>query len=137
MRYVALICVLQLLLTTVGCSDKMSVFGKVTFTDGTPLTTGEVRFESSGFLAAGKIQPDGSYQVGTTSDTDGIPKGTYKVSIYALDYSHIKPKMNPMEAPPAKSLVAEKFRSGETSGLTCVVNGATRFDIEVEKPAEN
>jgi hypothetical protein len=137
MRYVALICVLPLLLSAIGCSGKMSVSGKVTFTDGTPLTTGEVRFESSGFLAAGKIQSDGSYQVGTTSETDGIPKGTYKVSIYALDYSHIKPEMNPMEAPPAESLVAEKFRSGETSGLTCVVNGSTKFDIKVDKPDGN
>ncbi|MDR2705606.1 MAG: hypothetical protein LBC02_07485 [Planctomycetaceae bacterium] len=134
MRYVTLICVLQLLLVVIGCSNKVSVSGKVTFTDGTPLTTGEVRFESSGFLAAGKIQSDGNYQLGTISESDGILKGSYKVSIYALDYSHITPEMNPMEVPPAKSLVAEKFCSGETSGLTCVVSGNTKFDIKVEKP---
>jgi hypothetical protein len=134
LHYVAFICVSYLLLLAVGCSGKLQVTGKVTFPDGTPLTSGEVRFESTGFVAAGKIKSDGSYRVGTTSDTDGIPKGEYKVSIYALDNSHITPDINPLDAPPAKSLVAEKFRSAETSGLTCNVTSSTKFNITVEKP---
>ncbi|MDR1492417.1 MAG: hypothetical protein LBT05_06835 [Planctomycetaceae bacterium] len=134
MRFTTLICVLLLPALTVGCSGKTKVTGKVAFSDGAPLTTGEVRFESDGFLAAGKIQSDGSYRLGSASETDGVPKGSYRVSIYALDYSHIPPGADLMKAPPAKSLVAEKFRSGETSGLTCEVNGATKFDITVEKP---
>ncbi|MDR2437753.1 MAG: hypothetical protein LBE12_00075, partial [Planctomycetaceae bacterium] len=79
------------------------------------------------------IQSDGSYRVGTLSDTDGIPKGTYKVSIYALDYSNITPEMG-LDAPPPLSFVAERFCSAETSGLTCDVKGKTKFDITVEKP---
>jgi hypothetical protein len=138
MRYVKLICVLFSLLflslLSVGCSGKSKVTGKVTFSDGTPLTTGEVRFETTSFLASGKIQSDGSYRLGSVSESDGVPKGSYRVSIYALDFSHITPEMNIADAPPGKPLVAEKFRSGETSGLTCEVNGTTKFDITVEKP---
>jgi hypothetical protein len=134
MRCVAFICVSYLLLLAVGCSGNIQVTGNVTFPDGSPLTTGEVRFEAPGFVAAGKIKSDGSYRVGTTSDTDGIPKGEYKVSIYALDYSHITPEMNSLDVPPAKSLVAEKFCSAETSGLTCNVTSKTKFNITVEKP---
>jgi hypothetical protein len=85
-------------------------------------------------LTSGKIQPDGSYQLGSAGAADGIPKGTYKVSVFALDESGIKPGVLPGEAPPMKSLVAERYRSGETSGLVCEVNGSTTFDIKVEHP---
>ncbi|MDR1484671.1 MAG: hypothetical protein LBT09_07585 [Planctomycetaceae bacterium] len=134
MRFMTLICVLFLLVSAVGCSGKAKVTGKVTFSDGTPLTSGEVRFESSGYLAAGKIQSDGSYRMGSIRDTDGVPKGSYRVSVYALDYSHIPQEIDIADAPPAKSFVAEKFLSGETSGLICEVKGTTKFDITVEKP---
>ncbi|MDR0390765.1 MAG: carboxypeptidase-like regulatory domain-containing protein [Planctomycetaceae bacterium] len=129
-----LISVLFLLVLAVGCSGNMKVSGKVTFSDGTPLTSGEVRFESSGFLASGKIQSDGNYTIGTIYESDGIPNGSYRVSIYALEYPDIPPDTDPADAPSPKSLVAEKFCSAETSGLTCEVNGTTKFDITVEKP---
>jgi hypothetical protein len=121
------------LVLIIGCSKKTQVSGKVTFEDGSPLTAGEVRFESSGFLASGKIQSDGTYRLGSAADADGVPKGSYKVSIFAMDESGTKTGMLPGDAPVPKSLVTEKYRSGETSGLVCEVNGSTTFDITVEK----
>jgi hypothetical protein len=125
--------VIILIILLSGCSGKAKVSGKVTFDDGTPLTTGEVRFEAANYLASGKIQADGSYQIGSVSAKDGVPAGSYKVSVLALDDSGIKPGMMPGNTPPLKSLVAEKYRSGDTSELVCEVNGSTTFNFTVEK----
>ncbi|MDR3199609.1 MAG: hypothetical protein LBU34_17205 [Planctomycetaceae bacterium] len=128
--------VVILLVLIIGCSGKTQVSGKVTFDDGSPLTTGEVRFESAGFLASGKIQSDGTYRLGSVTKSDGVPKGSYKVSIFAMDESGILPGMLPGDAPVPQSLVAQKYRSGETSGLVCEVNDSTTFDVTVEKPKQ-
>ncbi|MDR2756203.1 MAG: hypothetical protein LBC20_10900 [Planctomycetaceae bacterium] len=136
MRFTTIIFVAIFLVLMIGCSRKTQVSGKVTFDDGSTLTVGEVRFESAGFLASGKIQSDGTYRLGSVSKSDGVPKGSYKVSIFAMDESGNKPGMPLVNVPVPKSLVAEKYRSGETSGLVCEVNGSTTFDITVEKPKQ-
>jgi hypothetical protein len=134
MRLTTIIIFVSILVVLItGCSGKTQVSGKVTFDDGSPLTVGEVRFESTGFLASGKIQSDGTYQLGSVGKSDGVPNGSYKVSIFAMEESGINPGMLPGDAPVPKSLVTEKYRSGETSGLVCEVNGSTTFDITVEK----
>jgi flagellar hook assembly protein FlgD len=134
MRYIMLIFVFQFVIFASGCSGKVQVSGNITFPDGAPLTTGEIRFEADGFVAAGKIQPDGSYKLGSLKDNDGVPKGSYKVSIYALDYSNAKLENDPANTTHAIPLVAEKFLSTKTSGLVCNVNGKTKFNVTVEKP---
>ena len=65
-----------------GCSDKVKVRGKITFSDDqSPLTIGQVRFQSTTMQARGVLKSDGSYALGTVSEKDGIPKGTYTVAI--------------------------------------------------------
>ena len=134
MRFFCVVAIAALFLSISGCGSKVSVSGKVTFDDGSPLTTGEVRFETSGFMSSGKIQPDGTYQLGSISEKDGIPKGTYGVTVHAMDESGMTPGMLPEDAPPPKSLVAPKFGSTNTSELTCEVKGSTVFNITVQKP---
>jgi hypothetical protein len=132
MRITHVCFVLVLMVLLVGCGGKTQVTGKVTFDDGEPLTTGEVRFESGNYLASGKIQPDGSYRLSSIGENDGIEKGSYKVSVVAMEEITIDPTKPTIEQKEAKSLIAGKFRSGETSGLTCDVKGTTTFDIQVE-----
>lgn len=143
MRFFSIVIVSCILLSALGCGSKVAVTGKVKFEDGTPLTTGEVRFEKEGFETNGKIQPDGTYRLGTASDTDGIPKGTYGVSVRALDISGVGVGSTqgfgvaPGDARPAappKSLIDNAFGSAQTSGLTCDVKGSRTFDITVRKP---
>ena len=133
-------CLCALLLQ--GCGDQVSVKGKVTFPDGTPLTRGEVRFQNATVLATGNIKPDGTYVISSLGNNDGLSKGTYTVTIQAMQ-----------EAPPGastttiagisegnihsgnftiESLVDLKYNSPETSGLSCNVQGSTVFDITVE-----
>ncbi|MDR3110199.1 MAG: hypothetical protein LBU65_11020 [Planctomycetaceae bacterium] len=132
MRFTHFCFVLVLMTLLAGCGSKTQVTGKVTFDDGTPLTTGEVRFESGNYLASGKIQSDGSYRLSSIGENDGVEKGTYKVSVVAMEEIVTDPNKPLAEQKQAKSLVAAKYRSGETSGLTCDVKGTTTFDIQVE-----
>lgn len=71
-----------LFLAASGCSDKVAVRGKVTFSDDqSPLTVGQVRFQSGTLQARGTLKSDGTYVLGTLSEKDGIPKGKYTVTI--------------------------------------------------------
>ena len=142
MRFFSIVIVACFLLSAPGCGSKVTVTGNVTFEDSTPLTTGEVRFETESFVSSGKIQPDGSYRLGTVSDKDGIPKGTYGVAVRALDTGGaasgaqgmgVAPGDAPQGLPP-KSLIDPAFGSVQTSGLTCEVKGSRTFDIVVRAP---
>ncbi|MDR0869938.1 MAG: hypothetical protein LBN39_04015 [Planctomycetaceae bacterium] len=124
--------VLVLVMLLAGCGGKAQVTGKVTFDDGAPLTNGEVRFEAGNYLATGKIQSDGSYRLSSVGENDGVVNGSYKVSVVAMEEIVTDPNKLPAEQKAAKPLVAEKFRSGETSGLTCEVKGTTTFDFQIE-----
>ncbi|MDR0610404.1 MAG: hypothetical protein LBG58_09865 [Planctomycetaceae bacterium] len=46
-----------------GCSRNVGLSGKVTFPDGTPLTVGDVYFETDTFLAHGTIGKEGAFGV--------------------------------------------------------------------------
>ncbi|MCL2622254.1 MAG: hypothetical protein FWD31_01205 [Planctomycetaceae bacterium] len=70
------------IIAAIGCSDNVPMRGKVTFSDDqSPLTVGTVEFQSDTVLSRGDLKPDGTYVLGTEKLTDGIPKGTYRVSI--------------------------------------------------------
>jgi hypothetical protein len=73
-----------------GCGTAGSpVSGKVTFEDGTPLTSGEVIFALSGaneYFAKGKIGSDGTYTlheqvIGKDAGRSGCKSGDFKVFI--------------------------------------------------------
>lgn len=131
-RY-SIFAILFVLVASLGCGSNCKVTGKVTFKDGTPLTHGEVIFETSDTVASGKIQPDGTYTLGTKNLADGVPKGTYAVAVRAMDESGITSGMLPGEAPPPKSLIAKQYRTSSSSGLSCEVKGKTVYDIAVER----
>jgi len=118
----------------VGCGQGASVKGKVSFPDGTPLTVGEVIFQTDNRMSSGKIQADGTYKLASASVNDGVPPGHYGVRIVgACDSSNTPPGAMPHEALPGIPLIDAKFEKTETSGLTCEVKGATTFDITVER----
>ena len=118
-----------------GCSDKVPLGGTVTFSDdGSPVTAGAVFFETPTFNAQGMIKPDGTYVVGSTSLTDGIPKGTYNVSIRGAEDITTITGRDGSQTERRRALIAGKYQSPETSGLTFTVDGKTRkFDIEVDR----
>jgi hypothetical protein len=74
--------------TIQGCapvSDCVAVRG-VVLLDGKPLPCGIVQFQpAAGQAASGEIAPDGSFTLSRHTPTDGVPPGTYRVSVLAYD----------------------------------------------------
>ncbi|MDR2704719.1 MAG: hypothetical protein LBC02_02965 [Planctomycetaceae bacterium] len=129
------ICLFVLTLTACG-SGKCSLRGKVTFSDdGTPLPCGIVVFDNEHTRSKGKVNSDGTYIVGTLSDTDGIPAGTYKVSVTGTYKPVENINSNNMDVSQSESLIDAKYANASTSGLTITVDAQTKvFDISVDRP---
>lgn len=122
---------LFVLLLLSGCGNNVKLRGKVTFADDTPLTVGTVCFQNGAFLARGFLQPDGSYVVGSLTEVDGLPPGSYRVYIAGAQRVIGEDKD---ELPIYESLIDEKYARPETSGLTLKVESSQRrFDIRVDK----
>lgn len=129
----------------VGCNSKPSLKGKVTYEDGTPVTVGMVNFASSDTQARGKINPDGTFTVGTLKQADGLPPGTYKVYVTGTDLPDetavaAEPELDSMGQPiqqmgKRKQLVDRQFMSVSTTPLTCTVPAENNtYDVVVKKP---
>jgi len=131
-----------------GCGGGNVVTGKVTFPDGTPLERGRVVFDSGMHMFYGEISPDGTFTMEGAAGGRTIPSGTYGVFLMgtvrpgdaeAVDNRPTDEDGNPIGPEPRGGapdipLVAPRFTRKATSGLECVVNGRTEFNITVEKP---
>jgi hypothetical protein len=120
---------LLLLLGAAGCGPRLyPVSGKVTLSDGQPLTKGLVIFEGKEgdklISARGDIQPDGSFRLGTHRPGDGAPPGKYQVLI--------SPRAN-VDAPDPPPF-NERYTDFKTSGLTFEVTaGSNDFPIRLDR----
>jgi hypothetical protein len=116
------------------------VKGKVTYSNGEPVEAGErltgfVVFHAdpgkgntSGELAQGSIQPDGSFTL-MTRDKEGAVLGWYKVTVDIA-------RTNPKDPYDYKPLVPPRYLEKDKSGITFeVVENPEpgRYDIKVEK----
>ena len=126
--YTFLLCLLLCFLT-VGCSGNKRLVGKVTFDDGEPAPNGMVIFRTDTFVSKGEIQPDGSYQLGSERENNGIPPGEYQVYVTSISKP---PPPGAMGMP--TPLCDPKYENPDTSGLTCKIPApGNRFDITVER----
>lgn len=127
-RAISGLCVLAVL---AGCwgGDLHRVGGRVSFADGSPLSGGRVVVDyGNGKMAAGRINPDGSFRIGTLKDADGMKAGTYRVAI--------KDALAPKSADSSEFyvLVHQKFTDPTTSGLEFTVPDEKFWKIVVERP---
>ena len=114
-----------------GCSNKVSLRGKVTFADdGSPLTRGTVCFVAGQFVARGHLNDDGTYRVSSTGRNDGLPKGKYKVFLIGAELVFADGSGNSTYTP----LVDSRYDSPDTSDIEFEVDGSVRqFDFSVER----
>lgn len=113
---------------SIGCSGNVRFGGKVAFEDdGTPLSTGTVIFTTATFQAEGRLQEDGSYQLGSLRESDGLPPGNYAVFIKGA---------KEMAGESDRLIIGSEFSSREKTPLRCEVvrGGAKRFDFQVSRP---
>ena len=114
-----------------GCWNRglHRVSGKVSFPDGSPVTAGRVVIEyGNGRMAVGRIRPDGSFTVGTLTESDGIQAGTFRVAIKDA----LVPKSDTSSE--FLTLVHSRFADPATSGLEFKVPDQVVWKIVVEKP---
>ncbi|MDR1960359.1 MAG: carboxypeptidase-like regulatory domain-containing protein [Planctomycetaceae bacterium] len=115
-----------------GCSHAITVKGKVTFSDGTPLEIGKVVFENDQRTFTGKIQKEGTFSMGQLKEGQGIPPGKYRVYISEAFLEEFSPG-SPF--PKVTQLIAKKYRKPQTSGLEYdIQEKTTDISIVIEKP---
>jgi hypothetical protein len=122
-----------LLLCVSGCNSNVSISGTVTFPDGRPLTKGTVVFQSKTHIAKGELNNSGYYRLGSLSKYDGLPPDTYKVYVSGAGATP-----EGFVAPPGSDesgyvpWIDSRFRSAETTPLSCDITKGQTFDFQVE-----
>lgn len=119
-----------------GCSNNLKLVGTVTYSDGTPVTTGMVNFDSGKETFMGKIDQQGHYSPSIQGGR-GIPPGNYRVWLSGTTVvPNIEGPNNTVHQGKPVDSVARKYCNPDTSGLLFESqNGnSNRFDIVVEKP---
>jgi len=133
MNRIQLYCVMGLLaLILSGCRpsyqrDTAPVQGHVTV-DGTPLTSGYVIVvPSSGRMAKGTIQSDGSFVMGTYTANDGVPLGKHTVVVQPVPADAVgNEKLLPGPAIP------KQYEVARSSGLEIEVTPEGIDDLILE-----
>lgn len=99
--------------------------------DGSPVPIGTVMMSTGTYLARADLKPDGTFVVGSLKETDGLPAGTYRVSIAGAKkiIGHTASGDDILE-----SLIDEKFEDRDTSDITIEVTSSTKFiEITVDR----
>jgi len=119
-----------------GCSKQVPMGGKVSFPDGQPLTQGTVIFTTETFMAQGKINKSGRYDMGSYSAKDGLPPGEYDVYIRdAQEFVGMVGGSATTESDPGASGTATyKELIKPFSAKVEVKKGVRNYDITVEYP---
>jgi len=98
-----------------GYPETARVSGTITL-NGRPLNTGEIQFISTtGMIAYGRVQPDGSYRLTSFQPDDGAVPGKHQVIIRPIP-THQTYGMVGLIAIP------DRYADPNTSGLTAEVN---------------
>jgi hypothetical protein len=139
MRFLPALTVLVLACTALlGCGgDGLSQVGGTVKVDGKLLSLGEVTFHptTGGRRGSGPIRKDGSYVISYLKIGDGMPPGTYKVTIV----SNIASSSND-EAEDGATLKREKlthlcpkiYNSVKTTPLTLEITGDGSNDYDLD-----
>jgi hypothetical protein len=122
-----LIYTLFIVLLLSGCGGQEKLSGRVAFSDGQPLTTGTIYFTNDNYTARAHLRSDGTYDVGSLSQKDGLPPGTYKVHISGAIEDNADETIRP--------LIAAEFASESQTPLSITVPGERVYNITVERPS--
>jgi hypothetical protein len=123
--------VIALLAVVLGCapSDKVTVSGRVTRVDGSPVVGARVVFRSpeTGKSARAITGEEGTYSLGTVERGDGVHPGGYYVVIVEDRGSIENPRPRTFHA---------KYERPNTSGFVIRIKEgeSTNFDMELDLP---
>ena len=110
--------------------------------DGSPLPGGWIEFQVSGDATAGtaraKIQPDGTFRLGTYEDADGAFQGKHQVMVMPPVPPYRNPERNPRPVADDSRYpkINSRYRSFATSELEYTVTddaAQNQFEIQLEE----
>jgi hypothetical protein len=117
-----------------GTDGLAPVRGKVSY-KGVPLSTGTIVFTpdalrgTTGSMARSEIRPDGTYVLQTNS-LPGATVGWHRVTVMAMES---RPESGPdKDLIMPRSLLPEKYRDPELSGLSCQVRSRQENCIDFD-----
>lgn len=128
--------------TLAGCWQprQVKVTGRVTFSDGTPLTYGQVCFSDGYYLGRGDLDENGEYELRIFRKNDGIPPGVYQAYITcAIRLEGDDSRTGRFNQGLAKlvMLIDRQYTTERTSDWVCEVDKKhKRFDFTVYPPGE-
>ena len=137
----ALVIGTSVLVALSGCGpdrpDTITVSGKVTFAGGAPPAEGMIYFAcvepAEGYDRRPGSAPfgtDGSYEVKSFEEGDGLVPGKYEVGVECWDSP-------PMMGKPVKSYVPKRYQASKTSGLEVVIeSGAGIQEVTFDVPKQ-
>ena len=124
----------------VGCgSEQLPVYpvdGTVRFEDGSKVMFGDIEFFNAEHRlnARGKINRDGTFEVGTFTDNDGAVAGTHKVIILQVTGNYLTEKLSDDIKHDHGELVNSAYFDYRTSDLECeIVPGQNPIEFVVKK----
>lgn len=129
MRQCAVVILLAITLAGCSTSDRVTVSGTVTRSDGTPVAGARVVFRSpeTGKSARAITDDQGDYDLGTVNQGDGIHPGGYYIVVVEDRGSIENPRPRTFH---------EKYERPNTSGLVLRIKEgeSTTFDMELDLP---
>jgi hypothetical protein len=122
-----------------GCGNsnsKLAPVQGIVRLDGKPLASGKVLFQpAAGRGATGAIRSDGTFTLGTYSESDGAIIGQHQVAVVAMQSGSAGRPDPTAQRTSLKPLVPEKYLAVGTSGLTFEVKaGANNAEIDLTTP---
>lgn len=137
-RLLVAACSVTLLLVSTGCDSSspplVPVTGRVVY-HGVPLPTGTIVFTpdpqrgGTGQAARAEIEKDGTFRL-KTGDLDGVSPGWHRITVLALEAPPGELPKNRFLIP--RSLIPEKYRDPELSGLRREVKAGKDNQLDVE-----
>ena len=102
-----------------GCSNgNIKATGVVVFDDGTPLTKGNVVFQSPQHQYTGTIGQDGTFRLGGVKPGNGLPSGTYNVALSNVNTEE-------------ELVINAKYAVAEASGISFEITKGSREPLRV------
>ncbi len=123
-------------LMAAGCGGDMPLTAPthgVVELDGTPLSSGTIRFIPKGGRSGhGIIQSDGTFSVSTFEDGDGALISTHNITVVSWKGSVVDPLHSESGAASMKSLIPSEFNTPHSSGLKCeIVEGENNLRVSL------
>jgi hypothetical protein len=134
-KHFVLVFVLFFFMFVLGCGTNVPAGGRVSYESGKPLEKGVILFSDGQSMFRGDLRADGTFKLGGLKDGEGLPAGTYSVSIGGANEYEYTPDINPQIDYKLSVLrIDPKYETPKTSQLSVKVERGMKPIEIIVKP---